>query len=297
MIALVALLAAASVGASAASVGASAGSSGAPAVAARPAPAAPRSRSAAAHAGGDTRCSACHSTVGWRPVTFDHSKTGFPLDGAHLGASCSGCHVSGDFQRPVPTSCAACHRDVHTGEFGTRCGSCHDARDWTSRFDASAHQRTNFPLTGRHAAIACEECHLEQRDRRFTRATVACYACHAADYARTAGSALDHARAGFGTDCKSCHFSTRFRDAIFPAHRACFQIDGGPHAGIACLDCHTTLGSVAATGACATNTAACTRCHTCGKVQGDHSNVSGFQCKDRKCYECHSFIAGRGGRR
>lgn len=254
-------------------------------------------RSAAAHAGGDTRCSACHSTSAWRPVTFDHSRTGFPLEGRHLSASCDACHRTGDFRTPIATSCAVCHRDVHTGEFGTRCGSCHDARDWASRFDASAHQRTGFPLTGRHAAIPCEECHLEQRDHRFTRATVGCYACHQADYARTAGTTIDHARAGFGTDCKSCHFTSRFKGALFAAHRACFQIDSGPHAGIACLQCHTSLGTTTVTGACATNTAACTRCHACSAVQGNHAQVAGFQCKDRKCYECHAFTPQSGGRR
>ncbi len=253
-------------------------------------------RSAAAHAVTDTRCSACHGTSGWRPVTFDHSQTGFPLEGRHLAASCSACHKSSDFKAPVPTSCAACHQDVHTGEFSTRCASCHDARDWVSRFDANAHQRTNFPLTGRHAAIACEECHLEQRDHRFTRATLDCIACHQQDYARTAGTSIDHARAGFGTDCKSCHFTTRFKGASFAAHRACFQIDSGPHAGISCLKCHTTLATTTVTGTCSGDNFSCIQCHACSAVQGVHRDVSGFQCKDRKCYECHSFTSSGGQR-
>ena len=81
----------------------------------------PTPRSAAAHAVADTRCDACHSPSGWKPVTFDHSRTGFALEGRHREASCRGCHTSADFRAPLPTSCAACHRDVHTGEFGTRC--------------------------------------------------------------------------------------------------------------------------------------------------------------------------------
>ena len=246
---------------------------------------------------GDTRCNACHSTSGWKPVTFDHSKTGFPLEGQHLNASCADCHrSSANFSAPVPTSCAACHKDVHTGEFGSRCVSCHDPRDWSSRFDAAAHQRTNFPLTGRHAAIPCEECHLEQRDRRFTRATLDCFACHQADYQRTRLTSIDHTRAGFGTDCKSCHFPTRFTNASFPAHSACFQIDAGPHAGIACLRCHTSLSTAVVTGACAGSDFSCIQCHACSAVQGNHTGVDGFQCKDRKCYECHSFTSARRAR-
>lgn len=253
-------------------------------------------RSAAAHAGAQTRCESCHSASGWTPVTFDHSRTGFPLEGRHLVAGCRSCHRSDDFRAPVPASCAACHRDVHTGEFGVRCGSCHDAREWTPRFGPEAHRRTGFPLTGRHAAIPCEECHLEKRDRRFTRAALDCVACHQLDYARTAGTALDHARAGFSTDCKGCHFPTRFKGARFQAHEACFQIARGPHAGIACLDCHSALTSFAASGTCSTDTADCMRCHACAKVTPQHSSVAGFQCKDRKCYECHRFTAQTGMR-
>jgi hypothetical protein len=251
-------------------------------------------RSAAAHAGAETRCEYCHSTSGWSPMTFDHSRTGFPLEGGHLMAGCHSCHKSDDFRAPVPASCAACHKDVHTGEFGTRCGSCHDARDWTSRFGPEAHRRTAFPLTGRHAAIPCEECHLNQRDRRFTRAALDCVACHLSDYARTAGGALDHARAGFGTDCKSCHFPSRFKGARFQAHESCFQISRGPHAGIGCLDCHSALTSFAASGTCSTNTADCIRCHACSRVTPQHSNVVGFQCKNLKCYECHRFTTPTG---
>jgi len=102
----------------------------------------------------DTRCEACHSVDGWRRVTFDHSKTGFPLEGRHVSTSCRACHGSSqDFTEPVATSCAACHRDVHLGEFGNRCSSCHDPSSWATSFGPDAHRLTNFPLTGRHAAI------------------------------------------------------------------------------------------------------------------------------------------------
>lgn len=243
----------------------------------------------AAHPAIDTRCEACHSSGGWWPVSFDHSRTGFPLEGRHLDATCKSCHRSPDFRGPVATSCASCHKDVHAAEFGNHCETCHDARGWESRFGPDAHRMTNFPLTGRHAAIPCEECHLEQRDRRFTRATRDCFGCHQADYARTAGTTVDHVRAGFGTDCQSCHFPTRFKGARFAAHDTCFQINAGPHAGIPCFDCHTSLANAQVTGACVTNTADCMRCHACATVTPKHANVGGFQCKDRKCYECHTF--------
>jgi hypothetical protein len=238
-----------------------------------------------------TGCASCHSTENWRRVAFDHDQTGFPLRGRHSLASCSGCHASVDFSTAVPAGCSACHRDVHTGEFGTRCATCHDEQSWRSKFDADAHRRTNFPLTGRHAAIPCEECHLDQRDRRFTRATVDCYTCHQADYARAATISIDHVAAGFPTTCRDCHNPWTFQSGRFPAHDACFQLAPGPHAGIPCLGCHTSLTGTIPTGACATNTADCTRCHICpNPMTQQHQNVAGFQCfKPRKCYECHQF--------
>jgi hypothetical protein len=243
---------------------------------------------------GDTSCSACHTTADWTKVTFDHDRTGFPLRGRHSATTCSGCHASSDFRQPVPNTCAACHKDVHRGEFGIRCASCHDPESWRSRFNADAHRRTNFPLNGRHALIPCEECHLNQRDREFTRATIECFACHQADYARAATISIDHVAAGFGTRCRDCHNPWTFRGGRFSAHDLCFQLSAGPHAGIACLDCHTSITGFVATGTCSTNTASCTRCHFCPTMQQRHQQVSGFQCKDRKCYECHQFTPGSG---
>lgn len=248
-----------------------------------------------AHAARDTRCAFCHSVESWTRVTFDHDRTGFPLRGRHAATLCSGCHASStDFRAALPTNCAACHTDVHAGEFGMRCASCHDAENWRSRFNADAHRFTNFPLTGRHGTIPCEECHLDQRDRGFTRATVSCFTCHQADYTRAAMISVDHAAAGFSTNCRDCHNTWSFRAGVFPAHNTCFLLTSGPHTGIACQDCHTSVPRAALiTGACATNNAACTNCHThnCATAAGQHTNVVGFQCKDRKCYECHRFTA------
>jgi hypothetical protein len=243
----------------------------------------------------NTRCSSCHSTESWHKVSFDHDRTGFPLVGRHAVTSCSGCHASVDFGTAVPTSCAACHRDAHAGEFGTRCATCHDPESWRSRFNADAHRRTNFPLTGRHAVIPCEECHLDQRDRRFSRAAVDCVTCHQADFLRAATISIDHVAAGFGTRCRDCHNPWSFRSARFPQHDVCFQLAPGPHGGIACLGCHTALTSTTPTGTCTTNTASCTRCHFCPTMQQRHQQVSGFQCKDRKCYECHQFTVAAPG--
>jgi hypothetical protein len=64
------------------------------------------------------RCNRCHVTDGWKTVKFDHnSQSSFKLEGAHLRASCDGCHRKVDrgdesyiLYKPLDSSCISCHR-------------------------------------------------------------------------------------------------------------------------------------------------------------------------------------------
>ena len=272
----------------------------------------PGAPGAAPHAGGDTRCVACHTTDDWKRVTFGHERTGFPLTGRHRDVTCSACHPRSDFSRPVARACAACHRDVHLQRLGQRCDRCHDTAGFKlASFGPDAHRRTAFPLEGRHALIPCAECHGDRRDRDFARGTVKCAGCHLADFQRTSTDprALDHVAAGFSTECRQCHGPWRFGAAAFPAHEACFSIRAGPHAGQACRDCHTggipafTGGGLtcSATASPATAQANCRRCHGIDR----HPNVGPAGpptvTDNSACYLCHRFaVAGalrRGGAR
>ncbi len=239
-----------------------------------------------------TRCASCHTEGSWKGGRFNHEKTRFSLKGAHATVACRSCHPV-SFEEAPPRTCKGCHRDPHTGALGQRCTACHEETSWRTSFNADAHQKTNFPLNGRHAAIPCQECHFDQRDRAFSRATVSCATCHQKDYDRAALTSLDHVAMGFSTDCKTCHSEARWALARFPGHDACFPISSGAHASIKCLDCHTSLRGVTASGACNTGTAACTSCHThsCSRSDQRHAGVAGYQCKDLKCYQCH--FAGR----
>lgn len=239
---------------------------------------------------GETRCALCHTTTSWDDVRFAHDRTGFPLHGAHAKVTCRSCHPGG-FAKPVPDRCAGCHRDVHAGEFGLHCEGCHDESSWRTNFTADAHRRTNFPLTGRHAMLPCVECHPNARDRSFARGALECAACHLADYQATAMSSLDHAAVGFPTSCQQCHLPWRWSPATFPQHDRCFTISHGPHSGIRCLACHASVTGLQLNGQCAANNVSCTTCHVheCARTDAIHARVPGYQCKDRKCYECHRF--------
>ncbi len=239
-------------------------------------------------------CSFCHNTEAWQRVAFDHDRTGFPLTGGHVRASCTGCHV-GTLGRKVSARCAACHADVHDGALGTRCERCHNTARWIESRDLDAHRFTSFRLVGGHAAVKCEECHRNVRDRTFRRLPTQCDYCHKADVARTAGKALDHQGLGLTATCERCHTPLRWQGAFYPDHDRCFPITRGAHAGVGCLRCHKSLGGGRVTAACNTNTATCSLggCHPCTVVDAAHmrANVQGYQCQERKCYECHP--AGR----
>lgn len=250
-----------------------------------------RTRPPATLHGGETKCVACHSTEQWGDVAFAHERTGFPLVGEHRKVGCKQCHAE-SFSRPVTHDCGGCHRDPHRGQLGFRCQGCHDENAWRSKFDAEAHRRVGFPLTGRHAFIPCEECHGDRLNRGFARSASTCVDCHQKDLVR-GNAVLSHA--SFGTDCKECHFPWRFANAFFPAHERCFAIGTGPHVGIGCAKCHA--GSIPPTvGTCSTPPLACADCHSCAAhpvVLGFDQTICNTGSSQLKCYECHRFaVAG-----
>jgi hypothetical protein len=239
-------------------------------------------------------CGDCHTQNRWSEVSFEHARTVFPLEGAHARASCRACHVA-DFRARVATTCAGCHRDRHAGELGVHCEGCHEPTTWTDTlFGADAHRRTAFPLLGKHAAIPCQECHGELRDRTFSRAPTACIGCHAADFARASARTVDHLAAGFSTDCQSCHATWSFTPARFAAHDTCFPLGGGAHASLRCQQCHSRTAGLVPTGACRTQTVTCASCHAhqCARSDAQHANVMGYACVSQKCYECHQRLPG-----
>ena len=139
-------------------------------------------------------CTGCHTTDSWMVLDFDHSGTAFPLEGAHRTVLCEKCHVRGvisDAETVVfhfeDRRCDACHKDYHAGQFAetggrTDCAKCHGPAAWKDlRFDHATMSR--FPLTGKHAALACDRCHeTETRDgsslRLYKLNKIRCADCH-----------------------------------------------------------------------------------------------------------------------
>jgi hypothetical protein len=123
---------------------------------------------------GRAGCARCHVESSFRtlPRGFDHGFwTGFPLAGAHAGASCAACHAPlGGAGRDGRTAaeaagaaCSDCHEDPHAGQFAAAdgasdCTRCHAAA--SAGFLVFDHERdARFPLGEAHAALDCAACH------------------------------------------------------------------------------------------------------------------------------------------
>jgi hypothetical protein len=160
-------------------------------------------------------CTLCHLPQSWNRLRsdfdFDHeAETGIPLRGAHEGALCLRCHND---RGPVADfwaqGCQGCHEDVHLGELGPRCASCHDERSFVPAGQFELHYRTRFPLVGAHAQTACRRCHPGTEVGRFRPVDVACASCHQADLART----TNHVGLGWVDRCDRCHMPTAWKQA------------------------------------------------------------------------------------
>ena len=117
-------------------------------------------------------CEACHSVKSWADINgFDHSKTKYPLLGAHRTVACGECHEpTTNYEsrfRGTPRQCEDCHKEAHGDQFlandgQTHCAECHIATRWVpSAFNHEA--RTHLPLTGGHAHVPCGRCHTQTK--------------------------------------------------------------------------------------------------------------------------------------
>jgi hypothetical protein len=143
-------------------------------------------------------CESCHQLSSFADVKFDHDRDSkFPLTGKHRATACASCHTEQEVNgaravryRPMQTSCATCHLDVHAGQFvdnsgQTACGRCHT----TEKFDVGrfvhAAPFTNFALEGKHAQVTCDKCHpavevsAKVRLTKYKPIPSACSLCHA----------------------------------------------------------------------------------------------------------------------
>jgi len=142
-------------------------------------------------------CTACHrsdfSTFKIESYVHQNMRAFFKGKG-HANSGCVQCHAAaqGEQQivqyRSTPTDCAACHQDLHRGQFSqngqTQCERCHaSTAQWTA--DQFSHERdSTFTLGTAHSKLDCKACHFPapQRDGttivQYRPLTSKCEDCH-----------------------------------------------------------------------------------------------------------------------
>lgn len=215
------------------------------------------------------RCGDCHNETDWKKPIFDHTKTDFPLAGLHVSVRCGDCHGK-DVHAPLEVSCVSCHAqdDVHRGEQGERCETCHDERGWAEnvRFD---HDLARFPLAGMHTVAACEACHPDGRYRETPRE---CIACHRTD---------DVHQGRLGERCVDCHSPEGWERWEFDhGVRTRFTLDGA-HEGLRCESCHLRAGVALPKPAM--------ECVSCHEKDDVHAGAFGAACQ--RCHDTSNFAS------
>ena len=178
-------------------------------------------------------------------LTTAHSK----LEGM---SNCTKCHVLGE--KVVNSKCLDCHTEIKNlmekgkgfhsssdvkGKDCIKCHSEHNGRYFRiinfdpKKFD---HDKAGYTLTGKHAEIACNECHqpkfisnnnVRRIKNTYLGLTENCYTCHE-----------DYHQNTLGNKCGVCHNTVSFRPAVkFDHSTAAFHLTGA-HAKVDCIKCH-----------------------------------------------------------
>lgn len=250
------------------------------------------------HALSETRektCIDCHSEhhgrkfdmVRFDQDNFDHSRTGYELEGQHAVIDCRKCHISENISDPelkkrsetflgLKHDCLSCHDDFHQGTLSNKCVDCHnfDAFRPASFFD---HNDADFRLRGAHVDVDCIECHKEENRngqifQRFTDIPFSdCNECHDNPHSSS-----------WKSKCITCHTEESFGSFIgqnrFDHNKTKFELKGS-HKELGCFDCHKkTNANVVFSDNAGVGVNQCASCHN-----DPHNGKFG-----NNCVECHN---------
>src|SRR6267143_577736 len=164
-----------------------------------------------------SQCSMCHDTLLWADGKFNHSTTGWPLQGAHVTTPCSSCHMGANpfGLTSATTDCYGCHQAAwlstqtlsgavpnHVAAlYPTTCLTCHTT--WvTTGWLGATFNHTWFRIP--HNGSVCSDCHIDSTNY----ATFSCIVCHTQPNAHRPGMSHPNVNGGnwYGpTICYNCH--------------------------------------------------------------------------------------------
>lgn len=202
-------------------------------------------------------CVECHkehhgrdfTVVRFDRKTFNHSQTGYVLEGKHGTLACEQCHTRKNIKAPdvlanvallasstflgMQRECLSCHVDNHKGQLSHDCVQCHSMTGWrpASKFN---HDRARYQLTGKHTNVQCSKCHQPMGGPpspiQYTKIEFSsCSSCHG-----------DPHSGKFKNPCESCHTTLGWREGKarnFDHAQTRFPLKG-KHADVKCEQCH-----------------------------------------------------------
>ncbi len=246
-------------------------------------------------------CTECHVTSSWfdtkSGTKFDHSKTKFPLTGAHQKISCNNCHGTQGkqifkFKSVNNQFCVDCHKSIHNRQFSTKfdspnCFTCHTTTTFKERLKFD-HSKTNYPLEGSHTKLQCAECHKPtstkialtppntRADPKKTGKTAIftlsqflfpqvkkseCLSCH-----------TDYHQEQLGTNCLECHNMDKWRKVQFNHNKQSTFPLVFKHEQVKCSECHKPIPK------------------TFIKVKGGIHLVTQYKFASSTCVTCHKDV-------
>ncbi len=238
-----------------------------------------------------TNCASCHTVESFQkllnPDQFNHTLTGYALEGKHKQVDCRKCHET-KATDPLPhEQCVDCHEDYHKGQFMTNnavtdCRECHIVSGFQgSTYPMEKHNQGPFPLEGAHLATPCLDCHLVNDQWTFKDLGKQCINCH------------DNVHEGYldikyypQNACEKCHTTEAWPAVNFDHAPTGFALEGR-HAAISCVSCHKPdqpeipKDKVAFTGL----KTECVACHE--NIHQQQFEVEGIT----DCTKCHQYEA------
>lgn len=195
--------------------------------------------------------------------SFDHGTTDFRLKGNHMTIDCQSCHKQGKKYREAPSDCYSCHKkqDVHKGDLGRKCQSCHVENGWTT-YGFNHEKGTDFPLRGKHKDVDCQLCHV---GNKYKKTLKTCVSCHS----------LNDVHGGrYDKKCHACHTENEWTRVRFDHTRDTKYKLTGKHRVTDCDNCHTGF---------LYKQKLKTTCYSCHRNDDEHKGKN-----SEKCQECHT---------
>ena len=232
---------------------------------------------------------------------------------ADLANNCAACHASPWSGETMTNRCLECHADIRKqidshgplhGKMsaGTQCRSCHTEHKGPhaalTSFASFDHDWAAFKLTGKHQAIDCKSCHV---NNAFQGTPQSCVSCHAEQ---------DKHKGKFGLNCNQCHSTNAWALTGGP-NLANFNHDltgfklTGKHQSIDCRSCHVNDVFKGTSNTCSSchaepavhkgrYGASCAQCHSTSAWTGAVIKHSIFSInhgrKNNSCATCHNDV-------